>query len=87
MQKNARPSHLPWSQRLRAYWRERFVPFWQGIQPLAIALAWGIAAALGYAGFALHAAAHGENLSQADLFYLTVQLFLLQSGIVAEPLP
>ena len=72
---------------MRASWRERFVPFWQGIQPLAIALAWGVAGALGYAGFALHAAAHGENLSQADLFYLTIQLFLLQSGIVADPLP
>ena len=87
MQKTARLSHLPRRQRLRSFWRERCVPFWQGIQPPAIALAWCGAGALGYAGFALHAAAHGENLSQADLFYLTIQLFLLQSGIVADPLP
>ena len=63
------------------------MPFWQGIQPVAIALAWSIAGLLGYTGFALHAAAHGASLSQSDLFYLTIQLFLLQSGTVADPLP
>lgn len=73
--------------RMRALWRERFLPFWRGVQPLAIALAWSVAALLGYTGFALHAAAHGESFSPADLCYLTLQLFLLQSGTVADPLP
>jgi hypothetical protein len=40
---------------------------------------------LGYVGFAHHFAALGERRSPADLLYLTLQLFTIESGAVSDP--
>lgn len=54
--------------------------------PLVATLA-AIAAALGYVGFERLLAAAGDPASSFDLIYLTLQLFVLESGSVDGPVP
>ena len=42
---------------------------------------------LGFVGFFVYGQWHDQNYSFSDLVYLTVQLFFLQSGAVAQPIP
>jgi hypothetical protein len=51
-----------------------------------VGVVWLLTLYWGYGGFARHFAALGEVRSSLDLFYLTLQLFPLQSGAVAPPL-
>lgn len=53
-------------------------------------LVWALAAAalvLGYLGFSAYFAAAGEARSWLDRVYLSLQLFVLESGALAPPLP
>jgi hypothetical protein len=60
---------------------------WQALEwPLVWLLA-AVAGALGYIGFGLADATHGATRSAADRVYLTLQLFILESGTVAPPVP
>jgi hypothetical protein len=43
---------------------------------------WGLALVLGYLGFAAYSARHNQNHSIWDNFYLTMQLFTMESGSV-----
>ncbi|MFH1116811.1 MAG: NAD(P)-binding protein, partial [Pseudomonadota bacterium] len=47
-----------------------------------VAALWGLALVLGYVGFAAHSARHNQNHSIWDNFYLTLQLFTMESGSV-----
>ncbi len=53
--------------------------------PVAAAF-WLAALALGYVGFARNAADLGRTTPPSTLFYLTLQLFVLESGAVSESL-
>ncbi|HOG45693.1 MAG TPA: NAD-binding protein [Anaerolineae bacterium] len=58
---------------------------WQDVEwPVVVALALA-AFVLGYIGFARNAVAQGQALTPWDLFYLSLQLFVLQSGAVPGP--
>jgi len=52
---------------------------------LLIGALWVVAGALGYVGFSRHLLAIGEPSSSWDVLYLTIQLFVLQSGSVSGP--
>lgn len=53
--------------------------------PLIVAV-WVVVLALGYVGFKKHFSAIGQPSSPWDNFYLTLQLFSMQSGRVAGPI-
>lgn len=74
-------------RRIRAYWR-RYLWFWQQDYhwPIIAGLAI-LALILGYIGFRKYFAALGETRSHWDIFYLTIQLFVLESDIIAGPAP
>jgi len=55
---------------------------WAAITALGV-----LAFALGYVGFRQHALAAGAPRSPLDLLYLTIQLFVLESGSVAGDIP
>jgi hypothetical protein len=59
---------------------------WRDGQWYVVGAVWLVTLYLGFVGFARHFAALGEVRSPLDLFYLTLQLFPLQSGAVAPPL-
>ncbi|MBI4870682.1 MAG: NAD-binding protein [Candidatus Riflebacteria bacterium] len=60
---------------------------WAEIEWLAVlTLALGTAA-LGWLGFRLHGRAHGLQLAFLDELYLSLQLFTMNSGAVAVPVP
>jgi len=50
-----------------------------------IGFMWVVAIVLGYVGFSKHFSAIGETRSHWDTFYLTLQLFTLESGSVSGP--
>jgi hypothetical protein len=52
---------------------------------MVIGGSWLVVGILGYVGFARHFAALGQSRSPGDLLYLTVQLFVLESGAVVGP--
>jgi hypothetical protein len=69
----------------RSLWRERVRPLWEDLQwPLVAVLAL-VALALGMDGFRRHFDAVGDPRSPADLLYLALQLFTLESGSVSPP--
>jgi hypothetical protein len=58
---------------------------WGDRQWPLLGLLWVAGLYLGYAGFARHAAALGEEASFLDLFYKTLQLIPMDSGAVPHP--
>lgn len=52
---------------------------------LFVGALWVVAGALGYVGFGKYSLAIGEPRSSWDVLYLTLQLFVLQSGPVSGP--
>ncbi len=70
---NMRKNRVAWQRR----WNEWQWPVLGGLTLLSL---W-----LGCVGFWEHAAAHGETISLLDAFYLSIQLFVLQSGSVKVP--
>lgn len=67
-------------------WRRRLQERWQDYRWFVVGGLWVIALVLGYVGFAFHFAALGESQSPADLLYLTLQLFTIESGAVSDPI-
>jgi hypothetical protein len=64
------------------FWREEIVRRIRDNKwPITVAM-WVCALALGFIGFAEYFAANGEKRSPWDIFYLTLQLFALESGSV-----
>lgn len=60
---------------------------WQAAEwPVVWGLAF-VAVALGILGYARHFALAGQHRTPFDLFYLSLQLFVLESGAVAAPIP
>jgi voltage-gated potassium channel Kch len=72
-------------QRFRTFWRERVLERWDAYRWFLIAALWGVALGLGYVGFARYFAALGEPRSPFDILYLTLQLFVLESGSAPGP--
>ena len=68
----------------RADFKRKRAAFWLTIQWPAIAAFAGIAAALGYAGFYLYFSQEGIPKTPADILYLTLQLFGIESGSLTE---
>ena len=58
---------------------------WRRHQWLVIGGLWLVVGILGFVGFAKHFAVQGESRSPGDLLYLTIQLFVLESGVVKGP--
>lgn len=72
--------------RLRAFWRKHLKMVLLNYNwPLVWVLGM-IALYLGVIGFATHFAAAGETRSALDIFYLSLQLFLLESGSIQGPI-
>lgn len=67
-------------------WRQTVWRNWSQYRGVLIIGLWLTTLYLGYVGFAKHFAALNENRSFWDLFYLTLQLFPLQSGAVPPPI-
>ncbi len=74
---------VTWPNRLRATLRRHVRPVWQNYQWPAIWLLAIAAMGLGYWGFSQRFA----ERTPLDLFYLSLQLFLLESGAVTGPIP
>lgn len=73
------------TKRARFLWRKSMRSFWEKSQwPVFVALI-VLTVYLGYLGFAKHFAALNEKRSFWDLFYLSLQLFTLESGSIAGP--
>lgn len=73
------------SERPGASWRRRLRLWWHAWEWPIVAALGLLALCLGCAGFARNAAALGEHPSCWDLLYLSLQLFVLQSGAVPGP--
>lgn len=73
--------------RLRAFWRKNLRVIWQDFQWPVVGGLVLVSLALGYIGFARHFALIGERRSFWDCFYLSLQLFTLESGSIAPPIP
>jgi hypothetical protein len=81
------PLEKKWSSRARRIWWSRIRPGWLKIEwPLI----WFLSLAsllLGYVGFREHYATVGDPHTVLDLIYFSLQLFLLESGSVSQPVP
>ncbi|MFO7742603.1 MAG: NAD-binding protein [Anaerolineae bacterium] len=66
-----------WRCWLREQWPDYRWPVTGGL--------WMVALILGYVGFARHFAVLGESRSPLDLLYLALQLFIIESGAVSDP--
>lgn len=71
------------SHPLRTFTRKYTRPWWRDHQWKVIGGIALLALVLGYVGFSKHFAALGENRSPWDIFYLTIQLLVLESGSVS----
>lgn len=63
-------------------WRKNIRNGWQRLEWPCVAVVWLLTLYLGYIGFAKHAALNGLPRTAWDLFYLSLQLFTLESGSV-----
>ena len=70
---------------LKKFLRRYIRHLWQDHQWPAIGVIGFLAIVLGYIGFEKHFAMLGETRSLWDIFYLTLQLFVLESGSVSGP--
>ena len=69
-------------QRLTSW---RLGRLWRKHRLLVIGGLWLVVGSLGFWGFARHYAALDQSRSPGDLLYLTIQLFVLESGAVEGP--
>lgn len=70
---------------LRKFLRRQIRNWWQDHQWPVIGIIGLLALALGYIGFKKYFDILGESRSLWDIFYLTLQLFVLESGSVSAP--
>jgi len=75
------------SERWRRWVRTKLRPVWSKYQWLVVWTTGFTAIGLGYLGFEKHALAMDKPASVGSLLYLTLQLFVLESGAVAWPVP
>lgn len=71
--------------RLRKIWREKIKPRWYKNLWLIVAVLWLSTLALGFIGFSGYFSGLGEYRPISDRFYLTLQLFVLESGSAPGP--
>lgn len=72
---------------IRRFWRQRLRPLWQEYQwPVVAGLAL-LSLGLGYVGFEKYFIANGQPRPGLDILYLSLQLFVLESGSVPGPMP
>lgn len=82
-----RSGHLPAGAQHRMFLhRQQLARFWQEYQWFVLGGLWLAAGCLGYIGFSKYFAALGEPRPPGTLLYLTLQLFVLESGAVAGSL-
>ncbi|MFQ5864543.1 MAG: NAD-binding protein [bacterium] len=74
-----------WRRRVRSFRRKYLRLWWQAYQWPVIAGIALFALALGYIGFRNYFLALGESRWPLDIFYLALQLFVLQSGAILGP--
>ena len=74
-----------WRRRLRRFLRKYLRIWWQTYQWPIIGVIALIALALGYIGFNKYFINLGESRSPFDIFYLTFQLFVMESGSISSP--
>lgn len=73
-------------RRVRIFRRKYLRIWWQSYQWPVIGMIALIAIALGYIGFNKYFIALGESRSPFDIFYFTLQLFVMESGSISSPL-
>jgi len=83
---NDSAKQLTFSIRLRAFWRKYLKTLWLSYEWPLIWTAGVFALYLGVKGFEKHFAASGEPRSILDSLYLSLQLFLLESGSIGRPI-
>src|SRR5688572_13315999 len=69
----------------RESWPRRVWGFWLDHRWTALAVLWGVAFVLGVVGFGRYHASRAEPRGLMDLVYLSLQLFVLESGAVFGP--
>ena len=74
-------------RRIRIFWRKHLQDIWRDFQWPMIAILGLIALILGYIGFGKQFEAQGVIFSPFDLFYASLQLFVLSAPINRWPLP
>ena len=67
-------------------WRRHLRPWWEDNEWPLVGMAALVTLVLGYAGFAEHFRELSESRSPADVAYLAVQLFVLESGSIGPPI-
>lgn len=75
-----------WRRRIRIFRRKYLRIWWQAYQWPVIGVLAFIAFILGYIGFHKYFIALGEFRSKFDIIYLTLQLFVMESGSVSSPI-
>lgn len=63
-------------------WRETVSPWLQTHRWTVVGVMWFLALSLGYVGFSKYMISLGANRSYLDVFYMTLQLFTMESGSV-----
>src|SRR5687768_1260258 len=74
-------------RRTRERWRRRWRRGWVAYRWLVLGGVWVLTTGLGYVGFAQYVAARDEARTPLSLRYLSLQLFVFESGAVPEPIP
>ncbi|MDQ7826734.1 MAG: NAD-binding protein [Candidatus Eremiobacteraeota bacterium] len=70
------------STRWKKMWRCHVKPFWRNNQWLVMISLWVLTLILGFTGFAKNRASTGQEATFWDICYLTLQLFVMESGSV-----
>jgi hypothetical protein len=83
---NDSTKHITFTIRLRAFWRKYLKALWLSYEWPLVWAAGVFALYLGVIGFEKHFTAFGEQRSILDNLYLSLQLFLLESGAVSGPI-
>jgi len=88
--KQAFPQPVSGVDRLRRelleFWRGLVRPWWESYEWPLVGTAALVTLVLGYMGFAQHFRELGESRSPADVAYLALQLFVLESGSIDPPI-
>ena len=75
-----------WRRRIRIFRRKYIRIWWQAYQWPIIGVVAFIALVLGYIGFNKYFIALGQSRSTFDIIYLTLQLFVMESGSMSSPI-